>query len=255
MSVPLVSVVTASLDNLEGLRSTADSIRSQTLGSVEHVVVDGGSSDGTVDWLSEQRSIRWISEPDEGISDALNKGVGMAKGEWILVLHAEDTLIDNHALERAAEHLATPAEVLSCDIVFVLDSHERRWTTRGLSPRVNFKATIPHQGAFCRRGLFERVGTFDKRFRIAMDYEFFLRAYRLGTVADVSHVVLSRMPNTGVSSRTDWASLRERFDEERRAHEIHRSSAWMGLVYGIYWPLYLTYRRIRHVMTAGLASR
>ena len=242
-----MSILTATFDTLEGLRETVASVAAQTFTDHEHIVIDGGSTDGTAEWLRDDgESIKWISEPDEGIADALNKGLKMASGEWVLVLHAEDAFIDERSLERAVEWLETTAsEIVSCDVEFVTGQQSRSFVSRGGSPRINFKSTIPHQGAFCRRGLFAEIGPYDTQFMVAMDYELFLRAHRSGVTVDVRHATLSRMPNTGVSSRLDWPSLRARFDEERAVHRMHCPNLAMWMLYRCYWPLYLGYRRAR----------
>ena len=245
-AAPAVSVVTAAWNALEGLKATAASVAEQSCQDVEHIIVDGGSTDGTREWLEELGGrVRWISEPDDGIADALNKAMAMARGEYVLVLHAEDTLLDRNSLARALPHLSGGEDIVSFDVMFETAAGERRLVSRGLSSALAFKTTIPHQGAFCRRDLFERLGPFDTSFRIAMDYEFFLRARRAKATERLVPEVLSRMPDTGVSSRLDWPSLRHRFAEFRRAQAKHFASPGMRAVYAAYWPLYLTYRRMR----------
>ena len=250
-AAPSVSILTASFNALAGLRETVESVASQTASDHEHIVIDGGSTDGSREWLAElDGTVRWISEPDEGIADALNKGLAHARGEWILVLQAEDTFVSPGTLEQAMRRLDTESDIVSHDVLVVTDSGSRRFASRGFSYRINFKTTIPHQGAFCRRQLFDRIGGFDNGLRVALDYDFFLRAYRAGARADVVHRYLSKMPNTGISTRLDWSSLRARFAEE---HEIHRrlcSGSGLRISYSLYWPLYLTYRRIRYLTSA-----
>jgi len=248
---PLVSVVTATYGALAGLKTTVASVREQDFASVEHVIIDGGSGDGTVDYLESlgDAVTLWISEPDTGIADAMNKGVAQARGRHVLVLHAEDTFLDRGALARAAEHLSRSSDdVVSFDVLFTRDGTGRAWRSRALCWKTNFKTTIPHQGAFCRRDLFDRIGMFDTSFRIAMDYEFFLRALRRGATCRIVPEVVSRMPATGTSSRLDWPSLRERFAEEGRAQARHCPNRLMRAVYAAYWPLYLTYRRARALL-------
>lgn len=238
------------MNALPGLKATAESLRVQTFRDFEHVVVDGGSSDGTPDWLAAQGGgIRWISEPDEGIADALNKALAMAEGEYVLALHAEDTLVSPESLAEAASEL-DGSDIVSFDVLFSTADGERLLRSRGLSPKLEFKTTIPHQGAFCRRDLFDRIGAYDSTFRIALDYEFFLRARRSGV--SLKHVArpLARMPDTGVSSRLDWPSLRARFAEERRIH-VKYGLGPMRPVYMLYWPAYLAYRRLRSVAERG----
>ena len=251
MTGPKISILTASYNALPGLRETCRSIQTQTYGDFEHIVIDGGSSDGSRDWLVEQSAhIRWISEADGGIADALNKGLGMATGEWILVLHAEDAFMGNSALDRAVRYLDTSSEIVSFNVLFVARDGGRLWRSQGFSPKINFKTTIPHQGAFCKRELFDRVGRFDTAFRVELDYELFLRAYRLGASVDVVDVTISRMPDTGISSKLDWPSLRSRFGEERLIHQKHATGRVHSAVYAPYWLLYPAFRWLRWKISA-----
>ena len=244
---PKVSILTATHNALPGLKKTVASVASQTTTDYEHIVIDGGSTDGTREWLEEiDGGLIWISEPDKGIADALNKGLDLAQGEWILVLHAEDGFFEVDSLEIAMSSLDTDSDIVSHDVLFTTESGSRLITSRGFSWFTNFKTTIPHQGAFCRRSLFERIGEFDVSYRAGLDYEFFLRGYRSGVMADVAHSILSEMPNTGISSRLDWPSLRARFDEEREIHQKHCVGIGFSFAYGVYWPLYLSYRRVRY---------
>lgn len=245
---PKVSILTATHNSLPGLRETVMSVASQTADDYEHIVIDGGSSDGTPEWLAKHdANVTWTSEPDDGIADALNKGLKIARGEWILVLHAEDTLAESGSMGLALASLDTPADIVSYDVLFVSEKVTRRLVSRGFSPRLNFKTTIPHQGAFCRRALYDQLGPFDSSCRIALDYEFFLRAYRAGVRADVVNHAISRMPDTGISSRLDWPSLRARFSEEKLIQLRHCSGAGLRLVYSLYWPLYMSYRWTRYM--------
>jgi glycosyltransferase involved in cell wall biosynthesis len=248
---PTVSVITAAWNALDGLKVTVASVAEQTRQDVEHVIVDGGSTDGTPEWLESLGGrVQWVSEPDEGIADALNKAVAMARGEYVLALHAQDTFLDRDSLACAFPYLSGGEDIVSFDVVFETARGERRLVSRGLSPRLALKTTIPHQGAFCRLDLFSRLGPFDSSFRIAMDYEFFLRARRSNASVRVVPETLSRMPDTGVSSRLDWPSLRLRFAEEKRAQRKHLHGRGMRAAYAVYWPLYLTYRRTRAALGA-----
>lgn len=246
-SAPRVTVLSATFEALAGLKATVASLDQQSFRGFEHVVVDGGSSDGTPAWLETQgERIRWVSEPDRGIADALNKGLALARGDYILVLHAEDTLIDSESLRRAADGL-DGSDIVGCDVSFTTARSQKRLKSRGFVPKMMFKTTIPHQGAFCRRDLFTRIGHFDPNFKIALDYEFFLRAWRSGARFRHCRLVVARMPDTGLSSRLNWNDLVERFAEERRAHHLHCPGPAMRAVYAVYWPAYLAYRRAREV--------
>ena len=247
-TTPLVSVVTASFNALDGLKATAESVRSQTFRDVEHVIADGGSWDGTTEWLGETDDLVWSSAPDKGIADALNKGLAMSRGRYVLVLQAEDTFLTETSLAMAAPMLDGDTDIVSFDVLFDGETPTRR-RSRGLTIATNFKTTIPHQGAFCHRRLYERIGGFDQGIRVAMDYDFFVRALRAGATTKVVPKILSRMPDTGISSQKDWPSLSHRFSEERRIHRTQCPGPAMRAVYAVYWPAYLAYRRGRLALT------
>lgn len=253
--VPLVSIVTASFNALTGLRRTVESVAAQSMRDFEHIVVDGGSADGTRDYLESMgRSVRWISEPDNGIADALNKGIEMARGSYVIVLQADDEFLNRDSLNEVAPSLDGKSDIVACDILFGEGPGARRLHSSFPALRLTFKA-IYHQGVFTSRALFTRIGGFDPSFRIAMDYEFLLRASRSGCRISKCDVVLSRMADGGISSRSDWQSLLRRFSEERRVQLEHCPGPAMRAVYAMYWPTYLAYRRIRSVSSPSrLAS-
>ena len=245
---PLVSIVTAAFNALPELRRTVESVAAQTMGHHEHIVVDGGSTDGTRSYLEGLGpSVRWTSEPDEGIADALNKGVAMARGTYVLVLQAGDTFSGRESLAEASPRLRKGPDILVCDVVFGEGRRARLITARASSRRLFFKP-VCHQGVLARRDLFERIGGFDPSFRVCMDYDFLVRASRAGARIEEAPITLSRMIDGGVSSRRDWPSLEGRFAEERRVHLAHCPGAGMRAVYAVYWPTYLAYRRIRAVL-------
>lgn len=247
------SIITATVNALPGLEATAESLRVQTFRDFEHVVIDGGSSDGTPDWLAAQGcGIRWISEPDEGIADALNKALAMAEGEYVLVLQAGDTLLEPDSLMEASRRLAagSEADIIAFDIIFGQGDCERRVGHRFPRARLEFKP-LAHQGILFRRSMLKRTGGFDPSFRICMDYDLLLRAKRAGARIRRIGCPLTRMPADGVSSRLDWPSLRARFAEERRAQMLHCPGPLMRAVYALYWPPYLAYRRLRSVLSGA----
>ena len=179
-SRPLVSIITPSYNSAEFIGATLASVAAQDYAPLEHIVVDGGSTDGTLDRL-RATSARWISEPDRGQTDALNKGLRLAQGEIIGWVNADDTYAPG-AVAAAVEHLlAEPgiglvfADCLWIDAAgAVLDTWHTRPTT--LDDLLLDGCIIAHQSAFVRREVFETVGAFDVNLRFVMDYEWLLRA-------------------------------------------------------------------------------
>lgn len=247
---PTISVVTLAWNSAATIEQTLQSVVSQTYPLVDYVVVDGGSTDGTTEILSRfgPRLSAWISEPDEGISHAMNKGVGLCRGDFLLFLHSDDFLVSENALETAVAAMGTcGADIYAFDIYFRSNAGDRRMSPRRFDWRMRFKG-LPHQGVLCRRSLFGKIGLFDLSLKICLDYDFFLRAYLAGAAAERVPLALSVMRDTGISSRRDWRSLRRRFSEEKRVHRRYATTLAMRAMYNIYWPLYLTYRRMRTVL-------
>ncbi len=180
---PTVSVITISLDNLDGLRRTRASVQRQSYPELEHIVIDGGSSDGTVGWLEEQAQVRWTSEADRGRYDAMNKGAAIASGELLWFLHASDLFASEDSVARV-----------------VSDWRERRWkwaygcirlvdangAVLGIGASIPYrrrlaeigKLRVPHQATCFDREFFLQLGGYDTEFGLAADQLFMLKAAR-----------------------------------------------------------------------------
>ena len=245
---PRLSVVTAVLDRAGSLERCLESVARQRDVGIEHIVIDGGSSDGSVAILERwsDRLAHWSSGPDAGIASAMNKGLARATGDWVLFLHADDELLGNDAVARALEALrAHPgADIAGFPIRYGTHASARIVRPRGATPWMRFKTGFLHQGTLVRRSVFERVGAHDTALAVAMDYDFFLRAWLQGVpMVTLDSPVLTLMADTGVSARRDPAGLAHRFGEERRIHAAHASGAWR-YAYAAYWRIYPAYRRL-----------
>jgi len=243
---PVISIITVSLNAEKYIEQTIQSVLAQTWRFVEYIIVDGGSTDGTLTIINgyRDRIAHVISEKDEGIADAMNKGLALATGDYVMFLQSDDYFKDKNCLERALQFVDA-ADLIACNIEFGKAFTIHR--PRGFNPWFNFKG-IPHQGVLCCRTLMNTLNGFDRQFMICMDYDFLLRAYRRGARLVKAPVILTVMRDTGISSRREWKYLKERFDEERLAHEKNCPSALMRLIYRLYWFFYLFYRRTRYLM-------
>lgn len=247
---PKISIITITLNSERYLEQTITSIISQTYANLEYIIIDGGSSDGTLKIIQKYKSKidKWISEPDNGIADAMNKGVKLSTGDYILFIHSDDYLIDQKSIEKAVEHMNTPHDIFLFDIYL-----EKNETKLIYSPNypiflINFKMPISHQSCFCSKRLFKQIGGFDINLQIDMDYDFFLRAYRAGTKFSIINNPFSVMRLTGISSRLDWNSLKMRFLEEKQVHFKNCPNVWMKYIYRLYWCFYLPYRKIKYLI-------
>jgi glycosyltransferase involved in cell wall biosynthesis len=223
-----ISVITAVLNRAETLGAALRSVHAQAWPSIEHIVIDGGSTDGTIKVIDEHRPniSKLISEPDRGLYDALNKGIRHATGDVIGFLHADDEYASPQALARIASAFEDPAVgAVYGDLVYVRNDdssrvvrywkagqYRRAQLTQGWMP--------PHPTFYVRRDVYSRFGSFDTRFRIAADYENMLRILWRGRVqAAYIPEVLIRMRTGGMSnrslfnvlhkSREDYAAMRQ----------------------------------------------
>jgi glycosyltransferase involved in cell wall biosynthesis len=179
--IPLVSIVTPSLNQGRFIEETILSVKNQTYPRIEHIVIDGGSTDDTLDILKKYSdSLIWISEPDKGQSDAINKGWIMAKGEIIAYLNSDDTYMP-WAVETAVKFLIDNPDVGmvygDCNIV---DEHSRvigqyPATEFNLSELICSKNMIPQPTVFFRRQVLETVGYADVNLHMAMDFDLWVR--------------------------------------------------------------------------------
>ena len=237
-SGPRISIVVAVLDAAAALPSCLASVFEQSWPERELVVVDGGSTDGTVAILRREsaRIAHWESSRDRGICHAWNKALERVRGEWVLFLGADDRLASPDALARAASELGRNGS--ACGVVYgsvaVLGPNGalravvgRPWS----EARVDFahRMAIPHQATFHHRSLFERHGRFDESFRICGDYEFLLRELKAGQARFLPGIVVTAMAGGGLSDRAGSALVMCReFERARRMHGLSRLPLWLS---------------------------
>lgn len=170
-----LSIITVNLNNRDGLKKTIDSVVSQTFRDFEWIVIDGGSTDGSKE-LIEQYSDHfayWVSEPDKGIYNAMNKGIKVAKGEYLQFLNSGDWLCDETALERCFAH-GFDADIAYGDLFFCKgDELELHQYPDNVSLRFFYKYAIGHNASFIKRELLQD-SFYDENLRIVSDWKFFL---------------------------------------------------------------------------------
>lgn len=248
-----VSVITAVLNGADTLPQTIRSVACQDYRHVEYIVVDGGSSDGTLALLERHGDVvdRWVSGPDSGIGEAMNKGLALASGDLLLFLHADDRLADCQALSRIMSLVLDLNHVWACEVRFGAGPGQGRLRPRPFNAWAHLRNPLPHQGVLFPRALLKRLGGFDTDLRISMDYDLWLRVMAAGVPLARLDETISVMGAEGISSRLDWPGLRARFSEERAVQLRHAPSAWWRLLYRLFWPAYLGYRRLGALLERG----
>ena len=245
---PFFSVVTASLNRGGSIATALETVKNQTCRDVEHIVIDGGSTDETLEILKRyetQYRLRWISEPDRGLADAMNKGVHAARGRYVIFIHADDALIEPSILEWVYKQLQTQRYDIGCfPILFTApDGRLRRASPIRMRGWHRFRNTIRHQGCFVHLRLHEQIGYFNTRFSICMDYDFFYRALLFGASLRYFNRPVAVMGREGVSS--DPRFLIQRLQEEHRVQELNEKNPLWRAAQKAFRRLYVPYKTRR----------
>lgn len=177
----ILSIITINLNNADGLRKTIESVRAQSFTEFDFIVVDGNSTDDSKQVIAQATNCidDWISEPDAGIYQAMNKGIRRAKGEYCLFLNSGDWLAGKETLAEFVRS-QPKADIVSGDICFYDNSKgEVKWQVPSpdhITAKALFLGTLPHQATFIRRNLFDTIGVYNEQLRIASDWLFFVEA-------------------------------------------------------------------------------
>lgn len=204
MNKPKVSVVTINFNDAKGLEKTISSVVSQTYQDFEYIVIDGGSTDDSVNVIegNQQKINYWVSEKDKGIYNAMNKGIIKASGEYILFLNSGDYLVNNVVLENISEEL-DGVEFISGNLEFYLPDNSL--FTRVHPDKLTFtylvSKTISHPSTFIKRELFEKFGLYNEELKIVSDWEFFFKCLGLnGATFKSVNTTITHFDMYGISS-------------------------------------------------------
>lgn len=207
-----VSIITVSYNNVDGLIKTAFSVFAQSYSDIEYIIIDGGSRDGSKEFLEENSSRidYWVSEPDSGIYNAMNKGVAQASGDYLLFLNSGDTLYSDTVLQEVSSYLDGTDLIMGR--VRIVPSGRIGWDD------IPYPITlmdfikggpVPHQATFINRRLFDKR-LYDERLRIVSDWKFFLQSICFDNCSyKIIDCIVSNFEEGGISAN------RERCDEER----------------------------------------
>ncbi len=214
MESPKVSIITVVLNGVNTLENTIGSVLNQNYPGIEYVIVDGGSTDGTLDIIKkyEDRIAKWVSEPDAGIADAINKGIRMSSGNIIGIINADDYYEPGavQAVVNASEE-HPEAGVIHGDMrLLSREGSEKILKPLSYPEKVIWKhMPFRHPTVFVRREMYAKYGFFDISYKIAMDYELMMRFIRQGVSFLYLRQVLANMRACGKSDRDIFTTFRE----------------------------------------------
>ena len=228
---PVVSVVTVVRNGVRTLPRTLDSVLSQEFPGIEYIVVDGQSTDGTLHVLqqNQNRIALWISQADRGISDAFNKGIALSSGEIIGLLNSDDWYEPGAVGAVVAEMRRTGADIAGGRLQY-WDGDSRSYLADSHPAQIERGMTVGHPTVFVRRDCYRKLDLFRLDFRLAMDYEWLLRAKAAGARFVVVDRCLANMQGGGVGDRR-W---RDSQKEVARARALHVRGADNAFAYHAY---------------------
>lgn len=209
-----ISIITITYNSAKTLRRALASVQEQTYSDIEHIIVDGASTDGTREiieaYAAQHANVRWISEKDEGIYNALNKGIRMATGDVIGFLHSDDVFQSSDSIVDIAQaFVSSHADVVYGDLQYCKGSKVvRRWKSNDFHPgSLKFGWMPPHPTVYVRKEVYEQVGEYDEWFRISADYDMLLRIFTAGYKSCYLPQVLVCMETGGASNKNSKARL------------------------------------------------
>ena len=180
-----ISIITAVFNNKEFIENCIQSVAAQTYKDIEYIIIDGGSKDGTLDIIRKyaERGVinKWVSEPDNGMYDALNKGIKMAEGEVIGFLHSDDIFAHERVIERVAQTFMQDNNIdgIYGDLIYINKNCNKiiRYWKAGRFTRdsFNYGWMPPHPTLFIKKEIYEKYGYFRTKFKISADYDLILR--------------------------------------------------------------------------------
>lgn len=234
---PLVSVITVVYNAISTLEATILSVLSQDKNLVEYWIIDGGSTDGSAELIRqyEKQLGGWISEPDQGIYDAMNKGISQAKGQWLYFLGGDDTLRPN-IIQQIQPYLNSQYHMVFGEVMF---SNGRLYRSL-LGARTLLQNTVHHQSAFYNSSLFANY-RYDPTLTIVSEYDIHLRLYISKDLTLHIPVIIAECAIGGASS-----DLSRSLKETNRVRTRYVSNKWKCIFLSAFLSLYYAQKRLRY---------
>ncbi|ATA68511.1 glycosyl transferase [Capnocytophaga cynodegmi] len=239
----LISVITVSFNAVKTIEQTILSVINQTYPNIEYIIIDGGSTDGTIDIIKkyQDKIAYWISEPDKGIYDAMNKGIYKANGDWINFMNAGDKFYDNEVLSKffKANNLEE-VDIIYGSMVIIFP---KKISLKKPLPISHIERGMPfcHQSSFVKSNLYKKY-LFNTTYRICADYKFFFDIYKAGAKFKYKEVIVSKFLYGGLSSSSSIDLLiEERHISGKKYNRYFFNRLLKELLLGQFYEIYRKY--------------
>ena len=182
-----------------------ESVLNQTSDDVEHIIIDGASTDESVDLIKSkaEKLAYWVSEPDNGIYNAMNKGIQKAKGKYVHFLNSGDWLVDNQVVEKMLHELKNECDIMVGNVISIRPDGKMRTNKnrKEVSLLTFYGGTIQHTSAYIRKDLFNKYGLYDESLKIVSDWKWYLMVAGLNPAkVSFTDTFVSYFDNSGISS-------------------------------------------------------
>ena len=242
---PLVSIVTVSYNSADTIEQTIQSVTKQTYPNIEYIIIDGGSRDGTVEIIKryQDKISFWISEPDMGIYDAMNKGISYAKGDYIGIINSDDCY-ELDAIEKIVSKIKEDPIIIYGNMMCEKEIPELVKPARDLST-LKKQMSIFHPSTFVKSDAYKKYGLFNIEYKISADWDMMLRLYENGCSFCYCDETIAHFRMSGISSNFDKRQIEER----KRLRISHGNSSFLLTVKDI---LILIYRTVKKYVTTKI---
>lgn len=223
-----ISIITVCYNSADTVRDTIESVLSQSYSDIEYIVVDGMSTDSTLEIINEYRDriSTVVSEPDRGIYDAMNKGIKLASGDFVGILNSDDIFYSADSIRELVEFLTRNPDCAAVysDLVFVdrerTDTVTRKYSSKNFSVwKIKFGFMVPHPTFYARRELFDRLGFYKLGYRVSADFELMARFLLSGIDARRNPVTMVKMREGGISTTGTWSRVHQNMEIVRACKE------------------------------------
>ena len=186
-----ISIITVCYNAVSSIQATIESVINQNFENIEYIIIDGGSTDGTIDVIRqyEDKISFWISEPDNGIYDAMNKGIARASGDYVNFMNAGDKLQSDETLAKIFNKYKNNADIIYGDTYYIYNDYKLLFKPKPLN-QITFTFPICHQSSFIKTALIKKC-PYNTKYKSSADYDFFYNQYMNGKIFEYIPIVVS----------------------------------------------------------------